>query len=234
MIYSSNSLLVQYIKWILPMVFSSAFFILRICIERKVLGDWFCGYCSTCLGFVFNSNRILVWITRSERRCHKSKLGNSHIIFYRKLGFYPSNPLHLPLEQMVPSELVKSMREAIEPETVGKSCKEFVGECSQEISLRKVIIEKNKCFSCFMEGENILIECKLKKCGLIMCIMCYSQFGVNIGKQRCVFHTKKPFMTLSAVKEKIKSYHELLGTNICFNNNIVLRQRSHKEWMIWV
>ena len=139
---------------------------------------------------IFKHKRILVWITRAENSSDKGTPGNSHILFYRKLGFYPSNPLHLPLEQMVPSELVKSMRDAIDPNTVGTSCKEFVGECSQEVSLSNVMIEQKKCCSCFMEGPNILIECKLKSYGLKMCIMCYSQFGVNIGNKRCVFHIK--------------------------------------------
>ena len=79
--------------------------------------------------------------------------------------------MHLPLEQMLPSEVVKLTREAIDPLTVGTSSKEFVAEYCKEINLSNVTIEKNKCCSCFIEGQNILIACKLKSCGLKMCIM---------------------------------------------------------------
>ena len=181
----------------------------------------------------FGRMRILVWITRSEIN-KKQTNQNNHILFYRRLGFCPSNPLHLPLEQMVPSELVQAMRDPIagpDTLTVSTSCIEFVGECCQEISWHKPMIDKDveKCCSCFMEGTNILVTCQIKACGLKMCVMCYSQFGAKLGSSRCVFHLTNTFMNPTAVKGKIKSYHELLQQNTGLNNNMVLRQRSHQE-----
>ena len=73
-----------------------------------------------------------------------------------------------------------------------------------------------------------MIECKLIECGLIMCIMCYSQFGVKIAKDRCVFHIEETFLGIKEVKGIMKNYHEVLGEKIGFDSNIVLRQRSHK------
>ena len=111
---------------------------------------------------------------------------NGHILFYRALGFCPSNPMHLPLEQMVPSELVTKLREPIttlNTKSLATSCIEFIGECCEEIDWSKdrkaSSTDEDQCCSYFVEGSNLLVKCGITNCGLQMCIMCYSQFSIK-------------------------------------------------------
>ena len=90
---------------------------------------------------ILNTQRLLVWVTRLpiQQKQKKKKYvdPNSHITFYRKLGFFPSNPLNLPLHQMVTSELASMMKEPMSTfgtETVENDSVEFVVELYQRIA----------------------------------------------------------------------------------------------------
>ena len=90
---------------------------------------------------ILNTQRLLVWVTRLpiQQKQKKKKYvdQNSHITFYRKLGFFPSNPLNLPLHQMVTSELASMMKEPMSTfgtETVENDSVEFVVELYQRIA----------------------------------------------------------------------------------------------------
>ena len=97
---------------------------------------WLLQYFSSQL---FDIMHIYVWMTRLElqEKKKKNKLSavsqnkNGHILFYRKLGFVPSNPMNLPLEQMVPSELCRLFRDpmtSFDTKTLSTSCLEIIGE----------------------------------------------------------------------------------------------------------
>ena len=128
--------------------------------RRKGLGKFMLRLLQTFSSKVFSSERILVWMTRLEIE-HKQNNGVftlsykniGHISFYRKLGFFPSNPLHLPLEQMVPTSLCKLLRSPISgfnTMSVGPESIEFIGECIESIS--KIKARNNhtteECCSC--------------------------------------------------------------------------------------
>ena len=205
--------------------------------RRRGLGKFMLRLLQTFSSKVFSSERILVWMTRLEIE-HKQNNGVftlsykniGHISFYRKLGFFPSNPLHLPLEQMVPTSLCKLLRSPISgfnTMSVGPESIEFIGECIESISKIKA---RNKhtteeCCSCFIKEKEVLITCS--ECQLKMCIRCYSQFSIKIPKDKCLFHIAGEFLSEGSVRRMLKTFHKTIQENIG-NNNIYLRQKGNQ------
>ena len=190
---------------------------------------------------VLNSQRLLVWVTRlpiQKRKKGKTYVDpNSHIIFYRKLGFFPSNPLNLPLDQMVTSELALMMKEPMstfDTQTVENDSVEYVLELYQRIAWEPKTKTTNECCSCFVSDKDLLISCKTDNCGLNMCIRCYSQFSMKIATDRCLFHMTNKFLGPSSIAKKVTLFHKMILTCCQGNNSMIVQKKQRKLWSMVV
>ena len=209
--------------------------------QNKGVGSSFLQHLQLYTHSKLHTKRVLIWFTHDKR--------NTILTFYRNLGFHPAITFNFALGHTLPYALLNEINDLSSSEYLLECTNDIKRVASDVVRINQQGYDKtcNICgyksslnFVCqeYMKGSSVKIKPSVKSkktptaiCGLVLCMTCNSQFGVQACVKKCVFHSPDKVNYSTVKKSKITKSQAsyFYPTNMKFFKGIFLNYRNSFE-----